>query len=397
MSRYDAGRIEPKWQEAWDAAGLFRAERDAGAAEVLRAGDVPLSVGAHPHGARAQLHAWATSSPATRRRAASTCCTRWAGTPSACRPRTPRSSRACRRRAWTYQNIAAMRAQMKPLGLLDRLEPRVRHLRPGILRPAAGAVPRHARGRARHPQGGGGELGPGRHDRARQRAGDRRQGLALGRAGRAARADAVVLPHLRHGRGAARRARRAGGLAGEGAPDAAQLDRQEPRAAVRLRDPRRAGGLRERSRSTPPGPTRSGARASPPSRPSIRWRRRWRATRRSRPSSPSAGAIGTSEEEIETAEKKGFDTGIRVVHPFDPAWELPVYIANFILMDYGTGAIFGCPAHDQRDLDFARKYGLPVIDVFAAPGLGRAGRRRGLRAAEERAGRVPAPGRRRRG
>ncbi len=61
---------------------------------------------------------------------------------------------------------------------------------------------------------------------------------------------------------------------------------------------------------------------------------------------------------IETAEKKGFDTGIRRVHPFDPGWKLPVYVANFMLMDYGTGAIFGCPAHDQRDLDFARKYGL---------------------------------------
>jgi leucyl-tRNA synthetase len=76
--------------------------------------------------------------------------------------------------------------------------------------------------------------------------------------------------------------------------------------------------------------------------------------------------MGTSEEEIERAEKKGMDTGIRVIHPFDPSWTLPVYIANFILMDYGTGAIFGCPAHDQRDLDFARKYGLPVIDVFEA-------------------------------
>ncbi len=76
--------------------------------------------------------------------------------------------------------------------------------------------------------------------------------------------------------------------------------------------------------------------------------------------------LGTSQEEIERAEKKGLDTGIKVVHPFDPQWELPVYIANFILMDYGTGAIFGCPAHDQRDLDFARKYGLPVIDVFTA-------------------------------
>ena len=76
--------------------------------------------------------------------------------------------------------------------------------------------------------------------------------------------------------------------------------------------------------------------------------------------------IGTTEEALEKAEKRGFDTGIRVRHPFDNEWELPVYIANFILMDYGTGAIFGCPAHDQRDLDFANKYGLAHPDVFAA-------------------------------
>ncbi|MEM9429861.1 MAG: leucine--tRNA ligase, partial [Pseudomonadota bacterium] len=74
--------------------------------------------------------------------------------------------------------------------------------------------------------------------------------------------------------------------------------------------------------------------------------------------------IGTSEEALETAEKRGFDTGLRVRHPLDPDWTLPIWVANFILMDYGTGAIFGCPAHDQRDLDFARKYDLPVIDVF---------------------------------
>jgi leucyl-tRNA synthetase len=73
---------------------------------------------------------------------------------------------------------------------------------------------------------------------------------------------------------------------------------------------------------------------------------------------------GTAAEDIETAEKIGFDTGIRVRHPLDPAWELPVWIANFILMDYGTGAIFGCPAHDQRDWDFATKYGLPIEAVF---------------------------------
>ncbi len=77
---------------------------------------------------------------------------------------------------------------------------------------------------------------------------------------------------------------------------------------------------------------------------------------------------GTSAEEIETAEKIGYDTGIRVKHPLNPNWELPVWIANFILMDYGTGAIFGCPAHDQRDFDFATKYGLPIDAVFVAEG-----------------------------
>ena len=73
---------------------------------------------------------------------------------------------------------------------------------------------------------------------------------------------------------------------------------------------------------------------------------------------------GTSQADIDTAEKLGFDTGVTALHPADPAWELPLYIANFVLMEYGTGAIIGCPAHDQRDLDFARKYGLDVIDVF---------------------------------
>jgi leucyl-tRNA synthetase len=78
--------------------------------------------------------------------------------------------------------------------------------------------------------------------------------------------------------------------------------------------------------------------------------------------------IGTSLAALETAEKKGYDTGIRVVHPFDPDWTLPVYVANFVLMDYGTGAIFGCPSGDQRDLDFARKYGLPVVPVVMPAG-----------------------------
>ncbi len=79
--------------------------------------------------------------------------------------------------------------------------------------------------------------------------------------------------------------------------------------------------------------------------------------------------IGTSVAAIETAEKKGYDTGLRVKHPFDENWTLPVYVANFILMDYGTGAIFGCPAHDQRDLDFVNVYGLGVTPVVCPPGV----------------------------
>ena len=73
---------------------------------------------------------------------------------------------------------------------------------------------------------------------------------------------------------------------------------------------------------------------------------------------------GTTAEAIEKAEKLGFDTGLTVKHPMDDSWELPVYIANFILMDYGTGAIFGCPAHDERDHEFATKYGLPIVPTF---------------------------------
>jgi leucyl-tRNA synthetase len=78
--------------------------------------------------------------------------------------------------------------------------------------------------------------------------------------------------------------------------------------------------------------------------------------------------IGTAQELIDTAEKQGFDTGIRAIHPFDPNWKLPVYVANFVLMEYGTGAIFGCPAHDQRDLDFVNKYRLGNTPVVCPEG-----------------------------
>ena len=78
--------------------------------------------------------------------------------------------------------------------------------------------------------------------------------------------------------------------------------------------------------------------------------------------------LGTSEAVIEAAEKRGYATGLDAIHPLDPSRRVPVYVANFVLMEYGTGAIFGCPAHDQRDLDFARKYRLPIIPVVLPPG-----------------------------
>ena len=74
---------------------------------------------------------------------------------------------------------------------------------------------------------------------------------------------------------------------------------------------------------------------------------------------------GTATASIETAEKKGFETGLKARHPFVAGFDVPVYVANFVLMEYGAGAIFGCPGHDQRDMDFARKYGLRVACVVA--------------------------------
>ena len=138
-------------------------------------------------------------------------------------------------------------------------------------------------------------------------------------------------------------------------------------------DARRAQGRtaeRANSTSTRPGPdTLFGAKfmaiapdhplaAAPPKHdPALQ-----RSSRRRR-------KLGTSVAAIETAEKRGYDTGLKVLHPFDPEWRLPIYVANFVLMEYGTGAIFGCPAHDQRDLDFVRAYGLGVTPVVCPPEL----------------------------
>ena len=160
-------------------------------------------------------------------------------------------------------------------------------------------------------------------------------------------------------------------VAGEGAPDAGELDRplRRPARALRARQGDRAQEARARSRSITTRPdTLFGASfiALSPDHP---------LAKAAAKDNPKLAAfceecrhMGTSVAELETAEKQGFDTGIRAVHPFDKNWKLPVYVANFILMEYGTGAIFGCPSGDQRDLDFARKYGCPFVPVVLPPG-----------------------------
>ena len=83
---------------------------------------------------------------------------------------------------------------------------------------------------------------------------------------------------------------------------------------------------------------------------------------------PSVSAVVLRKPKSILLRSMGFDTGIKALHPFDSSWTLPVYVANFVLMEYGTGAIFGCPAHDQRDFEFAIKYDLPILEVLSPAG-----------------------------
>ena len=158
----------------------------------------------------------------------------------------------------------------------------------------------------------------------------------------------------------------AGPLAGQGPDHAGQVDRQVLRPALLVRPGKRLRqdrGLHDPAGHAVRRQLRRGFAQSPAG--GCVWRR---GTRHLTGFIAECNSIGTSEAAIETAEKLGFDTGLKAIHPFVEGRTLPVYVANFVLMEYGTGAIFGCPAHDQRDLDFARKYDLPVLPVVVPEG-----------------------------
>ena len=272
---------------------------------------------------------------------------------------------------WTYANIAAMRAQLQSMGLSLDWSREIATCDPTYYKHqqklfldflAAGLVARKKSKVNWDPVD--------QTVLANEQVIDGR-GWRSGAAGRAARTHPMVPQDHRLFRRSPGEPRSSRALAGESPPDAEELDRTFGGALGPVRD--RSGDARRAEGRT--------ARRSEldiyTTRPDTLFGAKFMAIAPDHPLAAAAAKhdpalhafieetrkIGTSVAAIETAEKKGYDTGLKVLHPFDPDWRLPVYVANFVLMDYGSGAIFGCPAHDQRDLDFVRAYGLGVTPV----------------------------------
>ena len=258
----------------------------------------------------------------------------------------------------TERNIETIRAQMKRLGWAIDWDREVSSHEPELLPLDAVAVPAVLRARPGLPQGGAGQLVPERPDRRRERVRRRRPLRALRRRGRAAEHDAVVLQD--HGlRGRAARVRPARGrlVARAVEDDPAQLDRPLRRRGDPL--PRRGAG-RRRARSSRRGRTRCSARRSSSSRRSIRSSSSTATTR----CASTRGTPGRAAPRIarRAEAKTGVFTGLYATNPVNGE-RLPIYVADYVLMDYGTGAIMAVPAHDERDREFAEAFDLPIVEV----------------------------------
>ena len=358
--RYNARGAEARWQKIWDERGIFAThERRPAARNTTCWRCSPIRRGAS---------IWATS-------ATTPWATWWRGEAGAgfnvLHPMgwdafgMPAENAAMERKvhpkAWTYANIAAMKKQLKSMGLSLDWSREIATCDPAYYKHQQKMfldfLARRA-GRAREAKVN--------WDPVDQTVLANEQVID----GRGWRSGALVEQReltqwffkiTEYSAGAARRARHARPLAGKSPADAEELDRPLRRLAGALRA--RSGSRRREGESELEVFT---------TRPDTLFGAKFMAIAPDHPLAAAAAAKnpalaefieecrhrGTAQAEIDTAEKLGFDTGIKAVHPFDPNWKLPVYVANFILMDYGTGAIFGCPAHDQRDLDFVNKYGL---------------------------------------
>ena len=268
---------------------------------------------------------------------------------------------------WTYDNIDTMRAQLKRMGFSYDWAREVATCRPEYYRWEQWLFLRMYEKGLAYRRGVLRELVRPLSDRPRQRAGGGRPVLALRQAGAPEEAAAVVLPDHPVCRGAAALLRSPSGLAREGHHHAEELDRQEPGG----RDPvpaRKSGtGI---SRSSPRARTRSSGPPSCVSRPSTR-----SCLQLSRGTAQEAAVTefvdrisnqDRSAKAIESYEKEGVFVGAYCINPMTGR-RMPIYTANFVLMEYGTGAVMSVPTHDQRDFEFARKYGLPLMVVIQPP------------------------------
>ena len=366
-ARFNPLEADARWQKVWEEQGTFHAAGDSAKPTRLRARDVPLSVGAHPHGPCPQLHDGRRARPLQADE-------RLRSAPPDGLGRVRHAGRECgdgeegpSRRLDPRQHRRRCAAQLKRLGFaldwsreLATCEPDYYGHEQALFLDLyeAGLVYRKESAVNWDPVD--------MTVLANEQVID----------GRGWRSGALVerrklsqwflkitdfADELLDGLGDARP------LARQGPADAGELDRQEPGPAVPLRRwPSQSAAQTSFEVFTTRPDTIFGASFVGDRRPIIRSRRRWRtAIRRSPPSSPSASAAAPPRPSSRPRRRTASTPALRVVHPLDPDWTLPLYVANFVLMDYGTGAIFGCPAHDQRDLDFARKYGLPVTRVVA--------------------------------